>query len=115
MQLDTQQPQFREEEQQVALSASRLSPFETTIAQALHSRGKTPAAVTGLGKPREPQKVTKGRRSAAGSGRLSPQPATSTTNPLVAALTVVEPRTPLTVIEDECPFEAAITILLLGS
>jgi len=107
MQLDTQQQQFREQEQQVAQSASRLSPFETTIAQARCSRGQTPAAVTGLGKPREGRKVTKERRTGAGSGHVSPQPATPTTNPLVAALPVVEPTTPLTVIEDECPFDVA--------
>jgi len=107
MQLDTQQPQFREQEQHVGQSTSRLSPFETTIAQALSSRGQTPAAVTGLGKPQERRNVTKEQRTGHGSGRVSPQPATSTTNPLVAALPVVEPRTLLTVIEDKCPFDVA--------
>jgi len=48
MQLDAQQHQFREQQQQLALTASRLSPFEIAIAEALSSRGQTPAAVSGL-------------------------------------------------------------------
>ena len=107
MQLDAQQQQFREPQQQLAQSASRLSPFETAIAHALSSRGQTPAAVTGLGKARERRKASKERRTGAGSGCVSLQPATPTTNPLVAALPVVEPRTPLIVVEDERPFDVA--------
>jgi len=107
MQLDAQQQQFREQQQQLALTASRLSPFETAVAEALSSTGQTPATVSGLGKERARRKVSKERRSGAGSGRVSPQPATPTTNPLVAALLVVEPRTPLIVVEDECPFDVA--------
>jgi len=49
--------------------------------------------------------VSKERRTGAGSGRVSPQPATPTTNPLGADLPVVEPRTPLIVVEDERPFD----------
>jgi len=107
MQLDAQQQQFREQQQQLALTASRLSPFETAVAEALSSRGQTPAAVSGLGTGRARGKVSKERRSGAGSGRVSPQPATPTTNPLVAALPVVEPRTPLIVVDDERPFDVA--------
>ena len=91
MQLDAQQQQFREQQQQLAHSASWLSPFETAIAQALSSRGLTPAAVTGVGNARERRKANKERSTSASSGRVSPQPATPTTNPLVAALPVVEP------------------------
>jgi len=119
MRLDAQQQQFREQQQQLALTASPLSPFETAVAkalcsrgqtavaEALCSRGQTPAAVTGLGKGRARRKVSKERRSGASSCRVSPQPATPTTNPLVAALPVVEPRTPLIVVEDERPFDVA--------
>jgi len=101
MQLDAQQQQFRERQPQLALTVSRLSPFETGLAEALSLRGQTPAAVSGLGKGRARRKVSKERRTGAGSGHVSPQPATPTTNPLVAALPVVEPRTPLIVVEDE--------------
>jgi len=38
---------------------------------------------------------------------VSPQPATPASNPQVAALLVVEPRTPLIVVEDERPFDVA--------
>jgi len=93
MQIDAQQQQFREQQQQLALTALRLSPFETAITEALSSRGQTPAGVSGLGKGRARRKVSKERRSGAGSSRVSPQPATPTTNPLVAALPVLKPRT----------------------
>ena len=46
---------------------------------------------------------------------MSPQPATPTTNPLVAALPVVEPRTPLIVVEDECPFDVAASTPFLAT
>jgi len=107
MQLDAQQQQFMEQQQQLALTASRLSPFETAVAEALSSRGQTPATVRCLGKGRARRNVSKERRSGAGSGRVSPQLATPATNPLVAALPVVEPRTPLIVVEDERPFDVA--------
>ena len=48
--------------------------------------------------------VCKEPRTGAGSGCISPYPATPTTNPLVAALPVVEPRTPVIVVEDERPY-----------
>ena len=92
MQLDAQQQQFREQQQQLALTASRRSPFETAVAEALSSRGQTPATVSGLGKGRARRKVSKEWRSGAGSGHVSPQLATPTTNPLVAALPVVKPK-----------------------
>jgi len=72
MQLDAQQQQFRELQQQLALTASWLSWFETAIAEALSSRGQTPAAVSGLGKGRVRRKVSKKRRTGAGSGRVLP-------------------------------------------
>jgi len=109
MQRDAQQQQFREQQQQLELTASRLSPFETAIAEALSSRGQTPAALSGLGKGRARRKVTKERRTGAGSGRVSPHPATPTANPLVAAVPVVEPRTSLIVVEDERPFDVAVS------
>jgi hypothetical protein len=77
--------------------------------EALHSRRNSPAAVSGLGKGKEQQKVSKEWRIGAGSGRNSPQPATPTTNPLVAALPVVEPRTPVIVVEEERPYAVAGT------
>jgi len=40
MQLDAKQQQFREQQQQLALTGSRLSPFETAVAEALSSRGQ---------------------------------------------------------------------------
>jgi len=103
MQLDAQQPQFREPQQQLPLTASRLSPFETAIVEALGSRGQTPTAVSGLGKGQATRKVGNKRRTGAGSGRISPQPATPTTvtNPRVPAHLVVKPRTPLIVVEAE--------------
>ena len=104
MQLDAQQQAFREQQQQLAQSASRLSLFETAFAQACSSRGQTPAAVTGIGKAHERQKVSKQGRAGPGSGCVSPQPATPTTIPLVAALPVVEPMTPLILVEAELPF-----------
>jgi len=107
MRLDAQQQQLREQQQHLALTASRLSPFETAVAEALSSRGQTPSGVSGRGKGRARRMVSKERRSGAGSGHVSPQPATPTTNPLVAALPVVEPRTPLIVVEDERPFDVA--------
>jgi len=107
MQLDAQQQQFREQQQQLAQSASRLFPFETAITQAHSSRGQTPATISGLGKARERRNESKERRTGAGSGRVSPQPATPTANPLVAALPVAERRTPLIVVEDERWFEVA--------
>ena len=107
MRLDAQQQQFREQQQQLGLTSSRLSRFETAVAERVSSRGQTPAAVSGLGKGRVRPKVSKERRSSAGSGHVSPQPATPTTNPLVAALPVVEPRTPRIVVEDERPFDVA--------
>jgi len=48
MQPDAQPQQFMEQQQRLAQSALRLSPFETAIAQALSSRAQTPAIVTGL-------------------------------------------------------------------
>jgi len=101
MQLDAQQPQFREPQQQLPLTASRLSPFETAIVEALGSRGQTPTAFSGLGKGQATRKVSNERRIGAGSGRISPQPATTTTNPLVPAHLLVKPRTPLIVVEAE--------------
>jgi len=50
MRIDAPQQQFREQQQRLALTPSRLSPFETAVAEALCSRGQTPAAVSGLGK-----------------------------------------------------------------
>jgi len=107
MQLVAQQQPLREQQQQLALTASRLSPFETAIAEAISLTGQTPAAVSGLGKGRARQKVSKERRTGAGSSCVSPQPATQPTNALVAALPVVELRTPLIVVEDERPYEVA--------
>ena len=115
MQLNAQQQQFRQQQQQLALTASRLSPFETAIAEALSSRGQTPAAVSRLGKRRARRKVSKERRSGAGSGRVSPQLATPTTNPFVATLPVVEPRTPLSVVEDERSFDVVASTPLLAT
>jgi len=107
MQLDAQQQQFREQQQQRAQSVSHLSPFKTAITQALSSRGQTPAALTGLGKTWERRKVGKEWRTGTGSGRISPQPVTPTTNSLAAAFPVVEPRTPLIVVEDKHPYAVA--------
>jgi len=59
MQLDAQQQQFREQQQQLAQSGSQLSVFETAIAQAISSRGQTPAPVTGPGNSQEQQKIWK--------------------------------------------------------
>jgi hypothetical protein len=106
-QLDQQQLLFQEQQRQLALTVSRPSPFETAFVEALHSTKNSPAAVSGLGKGKERRKVSKERRTGAGSGRTSPQPATPTTNPLVAALPVVEPRTPVIVVEEERPYAVA--------
>jgi hypothetical protein len=107
VQLDQQQLLFQEQQRQLALTVSRPSPLETAFAEALHSRRNSPAAVSGLGKAKERRKVSKERRTGAGSGRTSPQPATPTANPLVAALPVVEPRTPVIVVEEERPYAVA--------
>jgi len=68
MQPDAQQQQFMEQQQRLAQSASRLSPFETAIVQALSSRAPTPATVTSLSQAWEGQMVTKERRTGAGLG-----------------------------------------------
>jgi len=107
MQVDAQQQQFREQQQQLALTASRLSPFATAIAEPLSSRGQTPAPVSGLGKGGALRKGSKEQRPGPGSGRVLPQPATPTTNPLVAGFPVVDPRTPVIVVEDERPYGVA--------
>jgi len=107
MQLDAQQQQFREQQQQLSLTASRLSPFETAVAEALSSRGQTRAAVSGLGKGRARRKVSKEQRTGTGSGCVSPQLVTCTTNALGAALLVLKSRTPLIVVENERPFDVA--------
>jgi len=107
MQLVAQQQQLREQQQQLGLTASWVSPFQTAIAEAISLTGQTPAAVSGLGKGRARRKVSKERRTGTGFGCVSPPPATPTTNPLVAALPVVEPRTPLNVVEGEHPYEVA--------
>jgi len=107
MQLDAQQQQFRERQPQLAFIASRLSLFETAIAEARSSTGQTPAAFSGLGNGRARRKVSKERRTGTSSGPVSPQLATPATNPLVAAFPVIEPRTPLLVIEDEHLYDVA--------
>jgi len=89
-----------------------MSRFETAIAEALSSRGQTPAAFSGQGKGRVRRKVSKEQRTGAGSGRVSSQPATPTTNPLVAALPVGETRTHLIVVENEGPYEVAASTYL---
>jgi len=90
MQQDAKQQQFRVQQQQLALTVSRLSPFETSIAKALSSRGQTLAAFSRLGKGRARRKVSQEQRTGSGSGRVSRQPATPSINPLLAALPVVE-------------------------
>jgi len=64
-------------------------------------------AITRLGKAQERQKVSKEERTGTGSGRVAPQLETATTNALAAALPVVEPRTPVIVVEDERPYTVA--------
>jgi len=59
MQLDAQHQQFREQQQQLALTASRLSPFETAVAEALSSRGQTPAALVVWEKGERDQRLAK--------------------------------------------------------
>ena len=106
--ISNKQRQFREQQQQRAQSVSQLCPFKTTMTQALSSRGQTPAPVTGLGKTWERRKVSQEWRTGTGSGRVSPQPVTPTTNSLVGAFPVVEPRTPLIVVEDKHPYAVAV-------
>jgi len=56
-------------------------------------RGQTPVTLTCPGKARERRKASKEWSTGLGSSCVAPQPATPTTNPLAAALPVVEPRT----------------------
>jgi len=85
------------------------------MAQARSLSGQTPADITGLGKASERRNVSKEQTTGADSGRVSPQIATPTTNPLVAAVLVVEPTTSVIVVEDEHHYAVAVSIPLPGT